>query len=165
MSSRGARQRHRGDPTLRQLPATPGFHPIPFHRRSAKLSPYTAYNSIALATSPTTSARSFKRGLHATFAQNSNGKEPAATTWRRDSDLEVSVLSLPALMAQSVSSASFPGDGPVKKGSCDVGPCRPESELALQLEHQPKLHAGLEYVGIKQQPYWPGLGRIGKEAG
>ena len=78
------------------IPHSANFQPLQVFTRShftgasAKLSPYTAYNSIALGHFAD-NIRSFilKRGYTATFAQNSNGTGASRNYVAQDSDLEV----------------------------------------------------------------------------
>jgi len=132
---------------------------------SKKLSPYAAYNSGTLGVFGN-SIRSFvlKRGYTATFAQNDNGSGISVNYVAQDSDLEVSLL--PAALDQSISFIRiFPWRWTGKKGSCDVGATSLKANWYYNWSISSNSTLDWEYVAIKQQPNWPGLGEDWKWRG
>jgi hypothetical protein len=131
---------------------------------SKKLTPYTAYNDTTLGLF-SDNIRSFvlKRGYTATFAQNENGTG-SINYVAQDGDLEVSLL--PASLDRSISFIRiFPWRWTGKKGSCDVSPTALKANWHYNWSISSNSTLDWEYVAIKQQPNWPGLGEDWKWRG
>ena len=106
--------------------------------------------------------RSFvlKRGYTATFAANENGTGASANYVAQDSDLEISIM--PAGLDRTVSFVRvFPWRWVSKKGSCDIDPVALNAGWHYNWNNSVNSTRNWEYVPIKQQPYWPGLGNPG----
>ncbi|WP_367873621.1 LamG-like jellyroll fold domain-containing protein [Luteolibacter sp. Populi] len=132
---------------------------------SRKLGPYAAYDSATLG-SFGNNIRSFilKRGYTATFAQNDNGSGISQNYVAQDGDLEVSLL--PAALDRSISFIRiFPWRWTGKKGSCDIDPAALNADWNYNWSISSNSTRDWEYVAIKQQPYWPGLGENWKARG
>ena len=128
---------------------------------SAKLNTYTAYGNQSLGVF-SDSIRSFilKRGYTATFASNENGTGTSRNFVAQDADLEVSFM--PAGLDGTVSFVRvYPWRWVSKKGSCDVDPVALNARWHYNWNNSLNSARNWEYVPIKQQPNWPGLGNVG----
>ncbi|MEK7951422.1 LamG-like jellyroll fold domain-containing protein [Luteolibacter sp. Y139] len=128
---------------------------------SAKLSTYTEYNNQALGVFAD-NVRSFvlKRGYTATFAENENGTGASRNFVAQDSDLEVSFM--PSGMDGTVSFVRvYPWRWVSKKGTCDTDAVAMNAAWRYNWNNNQNSTRNWEYVLIKQQPYWPGLGNAG----
>jgi hypothetical protein len=97
-----------------------------------------------------------KRGYQATLAQNQDGSGLSRNYVAQDGDVEVSVL--PANFDNSVRFVYVqPWRWVAKKGSCDVSPTDVQATWWYNWNLNQSSTRDLQYVAIKQQPYWPGL--------
>jgi hypothetical protein len=149
------------------VPQASGFRPLEIFTgtqmtgASAKLATYTEYNNQALGVF-SDNVRSFilKRGYTATFASNENGTGTSRDFVAQDSDLELSFM--PAGLDGTVSFVRvYPWRWVSKKGSCDVDPVVLNARWHYNWNNSKNSTRDWEYVPIKQQPSWPGLGNVG----
>ncbi|RYD68344.1 MAG: hypothetical protein EOP83_00970 [Verrucomicrobiaceae bacterium] len=149
------------------VPQASGFRPLEVFTgtqmtgASAKLGTYTEYNNQALGVF-SDNVRSFilKRGFTATFAANENGTGASRNFVAQDSDLEVSYM--PTGMDGTVSFVRvYPWRWVSKKGTCDIDPVAMNAKWHYNWNNSQNSTRNWEYVPIKQQPYWPGLGNVG----
>lgn len=128
---------------------------------SVKLSTYTDYNHQSLGVL-SDNIRSFilKRGYTATFASNEDGTGTSRNFVAQESDLEVSFM--PSGLDGTVSFVRvYPWRWVSKKGSCDVDPVALNAKWHYNWNNSQNSARNWEYVPIKQQPNWPGLGDVG----
>ncbi|MCW1925801.1 glycosyl hydrolase [Luteolibacter arcticus] len=149
------------------IPQPPGFRPLEVFTgtqmtgTAAKLATYTGYNNAGLGIFAD-KIRSFilKRGYTATFAANEDGTVSSRNFVAQDSDLEVSFM--PAGLDGTVSFVRvYPWRWVSKKGSCDVDPVALNAKWHYNWSNSQNSARNWEYVPIKQQPFWPGLGGVG----
>lgn len=147
------------------IPHSSGFAPLQvftgrnFSGSSVSLASYTAYDNTNLG-SFNDRIRSFKlkRGYTCTIAQNSNGTGVSRNYVAQDGDLEVAVM--PTGLVDSVSFIRvFPWRWTNKKGIAgDI-----ESGLNVNWVYNWNISRNstldLEYVPIRQNRWWPGLGQ------
>src|SRR5688572_26500246 len=145
------------------IPHAPSFQPLQvftgpyFTDRSAFLSQYTYYKNTALGTfNATISSFKLKRGYMATFAQNPNGSGISSCYVAQDGDLDVSVLRN-SLDNRVRFIYVLPWRWVAKKGSCDVTPASLNATWWYNWNINQNSARDMEYVAIKQQPYWPDL--------
>ncbi len=145
------------------IPHSPSFQPLEvftgthFSGPSKKLGTYTAYGETALGHF-NDSIRSFilKRGYTATFARLENGTGDSVNYVAQDGDLEIPVL--PSSFSGYTSFVRvFPWRWVGKKGSCDVGPTALNAYWHYNWSISQNSTLDWEYVGIRQQRYWPDL--------
>ncbi len=147
------------------IPHSSAFAPLQvftgshFTGTSTSLQNYTAYNDASLgAFANKISSFKLKRGYTATIAQNANGTGVSRNYVAQDGEIEVSVL--PAELNDSVSFVRvFPWRWVSKKGSCDINPTALNSSWFYNWNIDQNSTSNWEYVAIKQQPNWPGLGQ------
>ncbi|RPJ00246.1 MAG: hypothetical protein EHM39_05150, partial [Chloroflexi bacterium] len=97
-----------------------------------------------------------KRGYMATLAQNQDGSGISRNYVAQDGDLEVSVL--PGGLDDEVRFVYLiPWRWVAKKGSCDVWPEDLNATWWYNWNINQSSPRDMQYVAIKQQPYWPGL--------
>ncbi len=97
-----------------------------------------------------------KRGYTATLAQNQDGSGRSRNYVAQDGDLEVSVL--PGELDDNVRFVYVqPWRWVAKKGSCDIWPADVNATWWYNWNISENSTRDLQYVAIKQQPYWPGL--------
>ena len=145
------------------IPHAPSFQPLQvftgphFTDRSAFLGQYVYYRGTALGTlNATISSFKLKRGYMATFAQNPNGSGISSCYVAQDGDMDVSVL--PGNLDNRVRFVYIlPWRWVGKKGSCDRWPGDLQATWWYNWNISENSTRGMEYVAIKQQPYWPGL--------
>lgn len=130
-----------------------------FKGNSQYLSQYTGYNTGSLGTMANAiSSFILKRGYTATFAQNENGTGYSKNYVAQDCDLEIGVL--PAKLNDRINFVRvFPWRWVSKKGiGGNIG-----SQLNVKWWYNWDINQNStldkEYVAIRQQPYWPGLGQ------
>jgi hypothetical protein len=149
------------------VPQASGFRPLEIFTGtqmtgvSVKLGTYAGYNNQSLGVF-SDNIRSFilKRGYTATFASNENGTGTSRNFVAQDSDLEVSFM--PAGLDGTVSFVRvYPWRWVSKKGSCDVDPVALNARWHYNWNNSQNSARNWEYVPIKQQPNWPGLGNVG----
>ncbi len=145
------------------IPHPAGYRPLQVFTgthlagNSMELGTYTAYGNAALGPFAD-KIRSFilKRGYTATFAQNENGTGISRNFVAQDSDLEISLM--PAGLDSSISFVRvFPWRWTGKKGSCDVDPAALNADWHYNWNIDKNSTRDWEYVGIRQQRWWPGL--------
>jgi len=145
------------------IPHNASFQPLQvfsqphFTGVSNNLSRYLYYRGTGLgALNATISSFKLKRGYTATFAQNENGSGLSRNYVAQDGDLEISVL--PANFDNSVRFVYVvPWRWVDKKGSCDASPTDLQAGWWYNWSINQNSTRDLEYVAIRQQPYWPGL--------
>jgi autotransporter-associated beta strand protein len=121
------------------------------------LSKYVYYTGTGLGAF-NANIRSFKlkRGYTATFAQNENGSGLSRNYVAADGDMEVSVL--PANFDNTVRFVYVvPWRWVDKKGSCDASATDLKAGWWYNWNINQNSTRDIEYVAIRQQPYWPGL--------
>jgi hypothetical protein len=97
-----------------------------------------------------------KRGYTATLAQYENGTGMSRNYVAQDGDLEVSVL--PGKLGNGVRFVYVqPWRWAAKKGSCDIWPADLNAAWWYNWNISQNSPRDMQYVAIKQQPYWPGL--------
>ena len=113
----------------------------------------TAYTNI--------SSFKLKRGYQAVLAQSANGANYSKCYVAQDGDLEVGVL--PATLDKQVQFIYVtPWRWTSKKGICPIATSAPGPLNALwwyDWDINSSSSRDVEYVAIRQQPYWPGLGQ------
>ncbi len=153
------------------IPQSSTFKPLQvftsdnFQGSSASLSQYTAYTTSSLgAMANTISSFILKRGYTATFAQNSNGTGYSKNYVAQDCDLEIAVL--PAKLNNQINFIRiFPWRWVSKKGiGGNIG-----ANLDIKWWYNWNLDQNStldkEYVPIRQNRWWPGLGQDWKARG
>jgi hypothetical protein len=145
------------------IPHAPSFQPLQvftgpyFTDQSAFLGQYIYYRNTDLgAFNATISSFKLKRGYMATFAQNPNGSGISSCYVAQDGDLDVSVLRN-SLNDRIRFIYVMPWRWVAKKGSCDVSPATLRASWWYNWNINQNSTPDMEYVAIKQQPYWPGL--------
>ncbi len=145
------------------IPHAPGFAPMTVYTgraltgRSQSLRQYTKYGWRELGNF-NDNIRSFtlKRGYTATIATEPNGTGTSRNYVAADGDLEVG--GLPDDLDLDVSFVRvFPWRWVSKKGTCDVGPVALNAAWNYNWNISSRSTLDWEYVGIRQQRYWPGL--------
>ncbi len=147
------------------IPHSSSFQPLQvfsgpnFTGTSASLGKYVYYTGTGLgAMNGTISSFKLKRGYLATFAQSPSGGGLSKCYVAQDGDVEVSVL--PANLDNNVRFVYvLPWRWESKKGSCDVAPANLDATWWYNWNISESSTRDREYVAIKQQPYWPGLGQ------
>lgn len=136
-----------------------------FTGTSTSLSNYTAYTDANLGIyANNISSFKLKRGYTCTLASNANGSGTSKNYVAQDGDLEISVL--PGSLDDTVSFIRvFPWRWISKKGSCDVDPTALYAKWHYNWDINKNSTLDWEYVGIRQQRYWPGLGQDWKARG
>ncbi|HEX5223243.1 MAG TPA: LamG-like jellyroll fold domain-containing protein [Verrucomicrobiae bacterium] len=145
------------------IPHAPSFQPLQvfsqphFTGTSNTLSQYVYYRGAGLgALNATISSFKLKRGYTATFAQNENGSGLSKNYVAQDGDMEISVL--PANFDNTVRFVYVvPWRWVAKKGSCDASPTDLQASWWYNWNLNQNSTRDLQYVAIRQQPYWPGL--------
>jgi autotransporter-associated beta strand protein len=145
------------------IPHAPSFQPLQvfsgphFTGTSNYLSQYVYYKGTGLgAMNANISSFKLKRGYVATFAQTENGAGLSKNYVAQDGDIEVSVL--PANFDNTVRFVYvLPWRWVDKKGSCDASPTDLKAGWWYNWNINQNSTRDLEYVAIRQQPYWPGL--------
>lgn len=141
----------------------PSFQPLQvfsqphFTGTSNTLSQFVYYRGAALgALNATISSFKLKRGYAATFAQNENGSGLSKNYVAQDCDMEVSLL--PANFDNSIRFVYIvPWRWVDKKGSCDASPTDLKAGWWYNWNLNQNSTRDLQYVAIRQQPYWPTL--------
>ncbi len=126
---------------------------------STSLTPYTAYDDAALG-SFANAIRSFrlKRGYTATIATEANGTGHSRNYVAADGDLEITLL--PTALDNAVSFVRiFPWVWTVKKGVAGNIANDVNAWWFYNWNIDQNSTADLEYVPIRQQRWWPGLGQ------
>lgn len=132
---------------------------------STSLTPYTAYNNAALGSFAET-IRSFrlKRGYTATIAVEENGTGVSRNYVAADSDLEVTLL--PTGLDNAVSFVRiFPWVWTVKKGVAGNIAADVNANWYYNWNIDQNSSPDFEYVPIRQERWWPGLGQDWKVRG
>jgi len=145
------------------LPHAPSFQPLTIFSQphftgiSNSLSQYVYYKGTGLgALNATISSFKLKRGYTATLAQNENGSGLSKNYVAQDGDMEVSLL--PANFDNTVRFVYIvPWRWVDKKGSCDASPTDLKAGWWYNWNLNQNSTRDLQYVAIRQQPYWPGL--------
>jgi hypothetical protein len=97
-----------------------------------------------------------KRGYTATLAENEDGTGASRNYVAQDGDVEVTLL--PDAFGRQVRFAYvLPWRWVAKKGSCDVSPTELGAAWWYNWNLNQSSSRDVQYVGIRQQPYWPGL--------
>jgi hypothetical protein len=97
-----------------------------------------------------------KRGYTATLAENQDGSGRSRNYVAQDGDMEVSVL--PGDLHGKVRFVYvMPWRWTAKKGSCDVSPGSLNATWWYNWNVNQNSSPDIQYVAIKQQPWWPGL--------
>ena len=97
-----------------------------------------------------------KRGYQAVFAQSANGVSSSRCYVAQDGDLEIGAL--PATLDKQVQFIYVtPWRWVSKKGSCDIAPTELDAQWWYNWNISASSTRDMEYVAIRQQPYWPGL--------
>ena len=140
--------------TFQPLQVFSGPH---FTGTAMSLSQHVYYRGAQLgALNGAISSFKLKRGYQATLAQNENGTGPSRNYVAQDGDMEVSVL--PGAFDDSVRFVYLqPWRWVAKKGSCDVSPGSLNAAWWYNWNIDQTSPRDMQYVAIKQQPYWPGL--------
>ncbi len=130
-----------------------------FTGKSKLLTPYTAYNAASLGTlSAAIGSFKLKRGFTATLAANENGTGASRNYVAQDGDLEVGLL--PAALENTTKFIRvFPWRWTAKKGVAGnqpAGPMKAPWWYNWSLDQNSSLDR--EYVAIRQNRWWPGLG-------
>ncbi|HET6407945.1 MAG TPA: LamG-like jellyroll fold domain-containing protein, partial [Chthoniobacteraceae bacterium] len=130
-----------------------------FTGASKSLRSYDTYADVSLGSLKTAiSSFRLKRGYTATVATNENGTGVSRNYVAQDGDLDVSAL--PASLENKIRFIRiFPWRWVSKKGSCDVDPVALKANWHYNWNISLNSTRDWEYVAIKQQPYWPGLGQ------
>jgi autotransporter-associated beta strand protein len=147
------------------LPHAPAFQPLQvfsgphFTGTAAALGQYVYYKGTGLgAMNANISSFKLKRGYMATLAQTENGSGLSRNYVAQDGDMEVSVL--PNGFDNTVRFVYvLPWRWVDKKGSCDASPTDLQAGWWYNWNINQNSTRDLEYVAIRQQPYWPGLGQ------
>ena len=136
-----------------------------FTGSSNQLSNHTAYIDANLGVfANNISSFKLKRGYTCTLATNSNGTGTSKNYVAQEDDLEISLL--PSSLDDKVSFVRvFPWRWISKKGSCDVDPSALYAKWHYNWDINKNSTLDWEYVGIRQQRYWPGLGQDWKARG
>ncbi len=145
------------------LPHAAGLQPLQvfsgphFSGNSTSLSRYVYYKGTGLgAMDANISSFKLKRGYSATLAQNENGSGQSRNYVAQDGDVEISLL--PGVLDNKVRFVYVtPWRWISKKGSCDASPTDLKAEWWYNWDINQNASRDLEYVAIRQQPYWPGL--------
>lgn len=145
------------------VPHAPSFQPLQvfsqphFTGASNTLSQYVYYKGAALGVmNASISSFKLKRGYTATLAQTENGSGLSRNYVTQDGDMEVSLL--PAGFDNSVRFVYVvPWRWVDKKGSCDASPTELKAGWWYNWNLNQNSTRDLQYVAIRQQPYWPGL--------
>jgi autotransporter-associated beta strand protein len=145
------------------VPHNAAFQPLQvfsqphFTGTSNTLGQYFYYRGAGLgALNATISSFKLKRGYTATFAQNENGSGLSKNYVAQDGDMEISVL--PANFDNTVRFVYVvPWRWVDKKGSCDASPTDLKAGWWYNWNLNQNSTRDLQYVAIRQQPYWPGL--------
>ncbi len=145
------------------VPHAPSFQPLQvftgphFTGTSNTLSQYVYHKGTGLgAQNANISSFLLKRGYMATLAQNENGSGLSKNYVAQDGDMAVSVL--PANFDNTVRFVYVvPWRWVDKKGSCDASPTDLKAGWWYNWNLNQNSTRDLQYVGIRQQPYWPGL--------
>ncbi len=159
-----------GDGTV-VIPQSSTFTPLQvftgpyFTGTSTNLSNYTAYTDANLGIHANNiSSFKLKRGYTCTLASNANGTGTSKNYVAQEGDLEISLL--PGSLDDTVSFIRvFPWRWISKKGSCDVDPTALYAKWHYNWDISKNSTLDWEYVGIRQQRYWPGLGQDWKARG
>lgn len=153
------------------IPHAPTFAPLTVYDgtgytgSSTQLSQYTAYNVSALGSfSSAISSFKLKRGYMATVAVDEVGTGLSRNYVAQDGDIEVPVL--PAGMDNAIKFVRvFPWRWTSKKGIAG----NPSSQLNVKWDYNWNISQSStpdkEYVAIRQQRWWPGLGQDWKTLG
>jgi autotransporter-associated beta strand protein len=133
-----------------------------FTGSSAFLNQYTIYDTPALLGAMSESINSFKlkRGYIATIAQNADGTGASNCYIAADGDLDVSVL--PSGLQNNVSFvAVYPWRWTMKKGIAGDTTLNPSLNIGWWYDWNIDQTSSpdLEYVAIRQNSSWPGLGQ------
>ncbi len=128
-----------------------------FTGSSNSFSQYVYYKGTGLgAMNANISSFKLKRGYTATLAQNENGSGLSKNYVAQDGDLEISLL--PANFDNSIRFVYVvPWRWVDKKGSCDASPTDLKAGWWYNWNLNQNSTRDLQYVAIRQQPYWPGL--------
>ncbi|MFO1514658.1 MAG: LamG-like jellyroll fold domain-containing protein [Verrucomicrobiota bacterium] len=145
------------------IPQSPTFQPLQvfsgphFTGTAMSLSQYIYYRTTQLgALSGKISSFKLKRGYMATLAQNQDGTGLSRNYVAQDGDMEVSVL--PGGLDDNVRFVYVaPWRWVAKKGSCDILPGDVNATWWYNWNISSSSSRDIQYVAIKQQPYWPGL--------
>lgn len=145
------------------IPQASTFQPLQvfsgpnFTGASSFLSQYVYYKGTGLgAMNATISSFKLKRGYMATFAQSESGTGGSKNYVAQDGDMEISVL--PDNLDNKIRFVYVqPWRWVAKKGSCDIGPTDLNAGWWYNWNISENSTRDLQYVAIKQQPYWPGL--------
>jgi hypothetical protein len=128
-----------------------------FTGTSSSLGQYNYYKGTGLgAMNGAISSFKLKRGYMATLAQGENGTGLSRNYVAQDGDVEVSVL--PTTFDDSIRFVYIqPWRWVAKKGSCDIWPADLNAGWWYNWNISENSTRDMQYVAIKQQPYWPGL--------
>ena len=153
------------------IPHSPGFQPLQifnqenFSGTSMFLSQYTAYGTSSLGSMTSTfSSFILKRGYTATFAQNENGTGYSKNYVAQDCDLEIGVLP-DKLKGQVKFIRIFPWRWVSKKGIAGNIGANLDIKWWYNWNLDQNSSLDKEYVPIRQNRWWPGLGQNWKTRG
>lgn len=141
------------------IPQASSFQPLTvftgaeFTGTATSRSQWTYYTGTGI-----TNISSFKlkRGYQAVLAQSANGANNSKCYVAQDGDLEIGVL--PATLDKQVQFIYVtPWRWLAKKGSCDIAPGELNATWWYNWNIDQTSSRDIQYVAIKQQPYWPGL--------
>ncbi len=128
-----------------------------FTGTSSFLGQYTYYKGTGLgAMNGAISSFKLKRGYMVTLAQGESGTGLSRNYVAQDGDVEISVL--PTAFDDSIRFVYIqPWRWTAKKGSCDIWPADLNAGWWYNWNISENSTRDMQYVAIKQQPYWPGL--------
>ncbi|MGC3961174.1 MAG: glycosyl hydrolase [Verrucomicrobiota bacterium] len=145
------------------IPHSSTFQPLQvfsgpnFTGTSLSLGQYVYYKGTGLgAMNGAISSFKLKRGYMATLAQGEGGTGLSRNYVAQDGDVEISVL--PTAFDNSIRFIYVqPWRWVAKKGSCDIWPADLNAGWWYNWNISENSTRDMQYVAIKQQPYWPGL--------
>ena len=146
------------------IPHPPSYQPLQvfsgtnFTGSSASLSQYTAYSDASLPLNDAIRSFRLKRGYTATFAQNGDGTGLSRNFVAQEGDLDVTIM--PSGLDNSVSFVRiFPWRWTAKKGICGNIPANLNVRWYYNWNISQNSTLDWEYVPIRQNRWWPGLGQ------
>ena len=149
------------------IPHSSSFQPLTAYSQSQFRGTATPYSQSAYYKgNGYTNMGSFrlKRGYQAVLARSTDGTGTSRCYVAQDGDLEVGVL--PDGLDQQVRFIYVtPWRWTTKKGSCDIWPSDVTASWWYNWNINQSSPADMQYVAIRQQPYWPGLGQDWRSLG
>ena len=145
------------------LPHAPAFQPLQvfsgphFTGATASLAQHVYYKGTGLGTlNAAISSFKLKRGYAATLAQNENGSGQSRNYVAADGDVEISLL--PDALDDNIRFVYVtPWRWVDKKGACDASPTDLKASWWYNWNINQSSSRDLQYVAIRQQPFWPSL--------